>query len=67
MAVNALLYTWREGIGLSPDTPQAVITTVQKLCNWLGLHTLSGEYKPHNAFFCVSPKTNDEVSPVTKI
>jgi len=64
MAANTLLYTWREGVYLSPTTPPVVITTIQQLCGWLATYTLSGKYEPHNAFYSVSVKSLYEVSPL---
>ena len=62
MAVNTLLYTWRDGTDLSAETPLTVSTTIQQLCGWLEKNTLSGEYKPYNAFFSGSVKNTYLVS-----
>jgi len=67
MAANTLFYSWREGIDLSLTTPPAVITTLQQLCDWLAINTLSGKYKPHNVFFSGSVKSSYEVSHISSV
>ena len=61
MAVNALLYTWTERGSLVADTPAMVTDTATRACKWLLENSLSGKYKPYNAFFSGSIKT-EEVS-----
>ena len=56
MAVNALLYTWTERGRLVADTPAMVTDTVTRACKWLLENSLSGKYKPYNAFFSGSVK-----------
>ena len=62
MAANALLYIWRDGFKLSPDTQPAVRTIIQQLCGWLVNNTLSGKYKLYNGFFTLSRRNKYLVS-----
>ena len=59
MAVNALLYTWTEKGKLLPDVPDNVTKLVIGASEWLTQNTLSGQYKPFNAVFSGSVKTED--------
>ncbi|XP_065912009.1 uncharacterized protein [Dysidea avara] len=63
MAANALLYIWRDGFKLSPDTQPAVRTIIQQLCGWLINNTLSGKYKLYNGFFSLSRRNEYEDNP----
>ncbi|RUS78409.1 hypothetical protein EGW08_013823, partial [Elysia chlorotica] len=72
MGANALLYTWtiyddhtgkmlalrnqRLPLFLFSDTPAEVQSLITGTINWLSEYTLSGQYKPWNAFFSGSVK-----------
>lgn len=62
MAANALLYSWTiydpstEKCHFRNETPPKVQTLISGIINWLTEYTLSGKYKPWNAFFSGSMK-----------
>lgn len=58
MAVNALFYTWAPNGTFSPNTDETVKDTLAGSCDWLNQYTLSGKYKPMNAFFSGSIKSD---------
>ncbi|KAK3776415.1 hypothetical protein RRG08_023768 [Elysia crispata] len=64
MGANALLYTWTifdPSTGkchYREETPQKVKTLINGIINWLSEYTLSGHFKPWNAFFSGSMKGN---------
>ncbi|GFR98165.1 hypothetical protein ElyMa_002763500 [Elysia marginata] len=64
MAANALLYTWTifdPNTGKAhyrPEIPLKVQFLITGTINWLSEYTLSGKYKPWNAFFSGSMKGN---------
>ncbi|KAI8511578.1 hypothetical protein Bbelb_106780 [Branchiostoma belcheri] len=68
-AVNTLLATWtvfnRTSKRLSwiNETPSDVKTLVSQAVSWLEKNTLSGRYKPYNAFFSGSTKGMSDSKP----
>lgn len=62
MAVNALFYTWAPNGTFTPDTNDTVKAMLSGSCDWLNRYTLSGKYKPMNAFFSGSVKDHYYVS-----
>ena len=51
LALNTLYYSWTYDYQIVPGIPMNVKQIMVKSAEWLIDHTLSGDYKPMNAFF----------------